>query len=130
MVLLSCSICVSYPQLEFTRQHIDPRFFLQFCQRAVTYTRSLSSRSLHTDTCCSDDCPLSDPCPLSLFRSLAATFVPRGLRSLGDSRTVGIVLTLTDLVLSCRSSLTQRRADSWCSTVVAPSATCSFLLLV
>ena len=116
MVLLSCSICVSYPQphksLVHTATRIEPRFFLQFCQRAVTHTRSVSSRSLHTDTCRCDDCPLSDPRPLSLFRSLAATFAPGDLRSLGYSRAVGIVLTLTDLALSCRSSLTQRRADS------------------
>ena len=78
----------------------------------MTHTHSVSSRSLHTDTCRSNDCPLSDPHRQQSSPSQAFSLSRSDLCSLGDSRTVGIVLTLTDLTLSCRLSLTQWRADS------------------
>ena len=42
----------------------------------------------------------SDPRPLSLPRTLAATFAPGDLRTLGDSHTLGIVWTLVNIALS------------------------------
>ena len=111
MVLLSCSICVSYPQPHKSLVHTATR-------RPTVFPTVLSTRS--------DTHPL---CVLSLSghrhlpqrrlspqrSSPAQPFslsCGGDLRSLGDSRTVGIVLTLTDLALSCRSSLIQRWADS------------------
>ena len=107
---MSCSICVSYPQPHKSLVHTATRRPTVFptvlsmhsgthplCVLSLSAHRHLPQRRLSPQR--------SSPAqPFSLSRG--------DLHSLGDSRTVGIVLTLTDLALSCRSSLVQRWADS------------------
>ena len=137
-MLLSCSIHVHIPtNLYFARQHVDPRFFLQFCLTTRGDTHPLCVLSLsHTDTCRSDYCPLSDPRrqrsspaqPFSLSRGDLRSWRPslswrltHCWHCLDSSRTLRS--------LAVRRSLSDGLTLGAHLTVVAPSATCLFLLL-
>ena len=105
-VLSCCSIHVPYPYPHRARQHIDLRFFPHASKCDNMWGLCALS---HTNTCRSDCCPLSDPRrhqssrisilmgsdprPLSLYRSLAATFARGDHCSLGDSHTCLLALS-------------------------------------
>ena len=101
-VVSSCSIHVPYPYPHRARQHMDLRFFHRL--PSVTMHRDAHTLCvvLHTDTCHSDCCPLSnqtailtgiDPRLLSRYCSLTVTFTPGDHCSLGDSRTCLLALS-------------------------------------
>ena len=101
-VLSSCSIHVPYPYPHRARQHMDLRFFHRL--PSVTMHRDAHTLCvvLHTDTCHSDCCPLSNQTAILTsidpreHRSSSAQplLLSRGEnRSLGDSHTCLLALS-------------------------------------
>ena len=105
-VLSSCSIHVPYPHLHRARQHMDPRFFPHASECDNTRTCTHACVLMHTNTCRSDCCPLSDPCKQQSSPTQLFSLSCGDLCSFRDSHTVGpgIVCALADLTHLRRSS--------------------------